>query len=136
MISRRVRRNDINPLETIQSIDSALEAGHPAMVLYNASVLTDGSQLESLSRERGHASLIVGRSYNTTTQQCEYILRNSWGGTSCNATYDAYHFRCDDQGNLYIPRRDVLLSAYGVDIPDHRPPHPLQEVEDGQESRQ
>lgn len=56
--------------------------------------------------EGEHAALIIGRRWDLTHHQCEYLIRNSWG-TDCNKKrlYDPFFLkngRCEN-GNIWIP---------------------------------
>ena len=54
--------------------------------------------------ERGsHISTIVGRRYNSDKKQCEFLLRNSWGGTC----FPQYKYECEG-GYLWIPEIEVM----------------------------
>ena len=93
--------------ETIwNKIDSELTKGNITGLRYFSDVLVDKYRHES----GRHASLIVARRFNNTTQSCEYLIRNSWG-TQCTQ-YDE-DFECIE-GNIWIPEEYIKPATYGV----------------------
>lgn len=63
-----------SPTELFKFLDNHLDRGIPVGIMYYADFLTGNPVNKS-----AHASSIVGKSFNTSTCEVEYILRNSWG---------------------------------------------------------
>ncbi|MBC7714327.1 MAG: hypothetical protein H7177_13365, partial [Rhizobacter sp.] len=47
-----------------------------------------------------HESTLIGRKFNPESGQCEYLIKNSWGGGDCQQTSS---IKCED-GNFWVPR--------------------------------
>lgn len=62
----------------IATVDDALKAGKPALIRYEVSAVAEGSNYGK------HASVVVGRRFKNN--QCQYLIRNSWGKNSCLKT--------------------------------------------------
>lgn len=93
--------------ETMMSkMDKALTAGDLVGISYKADFLYDLHD-----RTAGnHASSVVARKFNSETNTCEYLIRNSWG-TSCN--YADKRIKCEE-GNLWVSEEYISRSMYGV----------------------
>jgi hypothetical protein len=52
----------------------------------------------------GHSSSIVARRFNTKNEQCEYLIRNSWGPNCYEYNTDKY--TCDE-GNVWVNEKDL-----------------------------
>lgn len=65
--------NDKTRGDAFATIDKALDNKSIAGIGYDVKVLGNDDETGS------HASSIVGRRYNAKTQECEYMIRNSWG---------------------------------------------------------
>ena len=94
-------------LEVLNRIDSLLEAENPPVLNYNHNLLfsTESSGIID------HASLVVGRRFNSNKSRCEYLIRNSWGN-SC----DSYNidYECES-GMVWVPRH-VLTNQINLDV--------------------
>lgn len=65
---------------------------------------------ESKGKCGKHASLVIGRKWNSVTNKCQLLIRNSWG-TSCNS----YHSDWDcDNGNIWVNQEDLGENIYEV----------------------
>lgn len=100
--NKRISVNDLN-LKTIkfssqqnktgdgifESLNQQLENDNIVGIAYDAAIF--GNDFSG-----GHASTIIGRTFNDSTQECEYIIRNSWGTNTNNNTNvynkDGYYF--------------------------------------------
>lgn len=74
----------------LEVINRALSSNRPAVIDYDASILTSSDYYlnPNLNHDNNraigrHASTIVGRTYNCETKGYEYILKNSWGDEAC-----------------------------------------------------
>lgn len=94
------------PLNPFKIIDDQLNQKNIVGIDYNSNVL-ENIKPRGLSL---HASSIVGRRFNSSTKQCEYLIRNSYG-SSCDG-YDS-HLECD-QGNLWIAKKYLRPVLYDV----------------------
>jgi hypothetical protein len=59
--------------------------------------------------DEGHVLIIVGRSYNDKTNQCEYLIENSWGKT-CKSVKTSDEIRCAENNTALWVGRQYLLS--------------------------
>lgn len=85
--------------QIMKTLDALLRKGLPASVGYSSEVLNNG--VNFVGKSATHASTIIGRKFNESTGQCEYLIRNSWGSEDvCQRTSS---IRCD-KGNYWIPR--------------------------------
>ena len=87
-----------------QMINRVLESGEPVYLDYHSSVLRDGLNLRqsgymSGRRRTPHSSLITGRRFNSATNKCEYLIKNSHG-TSC--LLYAEDLECSN-GQIWLP---------------------------------
>lgn len=71
-------------------IDRVLESKNIAGLTYNF------APVMNMEGRAMHASVVVGRKFNTRTRQCEYLIRNSHG-RSCGASHP--ETRCDTSCN-------------------------------------
>lgn len=55
--------------------------------------------------DRNHAMVVIGQSWNDKTQQCNVLIRNSWGGCLPGADEDSI---CDGKGNYSVPIGKIL----------------------------
>lgn len=92
---------------SFKRIDKQLENGNVLGVSYWASFLTDVNAKKAVP----HASVILGRRWNTTKNSCEYLIRNSWG-TGCYA-YDRT-LDCE-KGNIWVPKELLKKNINFVD---------------------
>ncbi len=81
----------------LTEIDRILNAGSPIGLSYDPRILVPDGM--NLPRTYQHASLIVGRRWNSSAGQCEYLIRNSFG-PGCEKTFDPN--RCES-GNIWMP---------------------------------
>ncbi len=87
-------------------INENLSKKNPTIIGYNAARLQNINTEDS---ER-HASVIVGRRFNKDAQNCEYLIRNSWG-SSC-AMYDPV-LDCKD-GHIWVPKEILTRDEVGI----------------------
>lgn len=57
-----------------------------------------------------HASTIVGRRWNDQKNQCEYLVRNTWGSDYCPPRAS----KCRDDGHAWFYSDDILSATGGV----------------------
>lgn len=86
-----------------ENIDRQLDATKPMILRYSSTVLRQPDPNYNGNDKGGHASMIVGRRFNPRTNQCEYLVRNTWGpGCASYAPNEC------ENGNIWI-RRDALM---------------------------
>lgn len=75
----------------------------PVSVGYNTSIF-DEKGYQSYQTYGGHVSLIVGRRWNDEQNQCEFLLRNSWGINCSSYQNPELIGKCDPKtGYLWLP---------------------------------
>lgn len=87
--------SDKSPL--FKMIDGQLNNKNIAGIGYEVAVLTNRNYKEGLG---AHSGIIVGRKFNSQTNECEYLIRNSWG-RGCSL-YDS-SYKCEE-GNIWVPK--------------------------------
>jgi C1A family cysteine protease len=80
----------------ILKIDEVLETNNPLSIVYFSDLL--GKGVNSIGSP-DHASTLIGRRFNSTSGQCEYLIKNSWGD-GCSA---AKSIGCEN-GNYWVSR--------------------------------
>lgn len=99
------------PAEKATTLNRILSSGRPVGIGYDANVVYDmnkGSEYKD-----NHDSSIVGRRWNSRSNSCEYLLRNSWG-RSCSIPDPQYD--CEN-GYVWLPEGPltrVLESVYFI----------------------
>ena len=81
----------------VEELDKVLSNREPATITYASKLLTKG--VNSIE-EADHASTVIGRKFNEASGQCEYLIKNSWGGGDCQRTSS---IKCEN-GNYWVPR--------------------------------
>ncbi len=75
----------------------------PVSVGYNTSIF-DEKGYQSYQTSGGHVSLIVGQQWNEESNQCEFLLRNSWGKNCSGYQNPELKGKCDpNTGYLWLP---------------------------------
>ena len=92
--------------EVFNQIDKQLNRKNILALAYNATFLYDRNS----KKRGGHASTIVGRRFNKSNGECEYLVRNSWG-RGCSS-YDPY-YTCE-AGNIWLPKSVVSKGVINV----------------------
>lgn len=95
---------NLNPLSTeekLQTINQILENGSILSINFMSQMLTGPD-----TPGEYHAAPIVGRRQNTENQQCEYLVRNSWG-PSC----EAYTTNECEGGYVWVSESDIVEHA-------------------------
>jgi hypothetical protein len=92
----------------VADLDHFLDKDEPVLVFYDGAMLKNKSG--KINRNYNHVSTVIGRKYNPEKKQCEYLIRNSWG-TDCKDYPPQYNCK---EGNVWIPRMDLLMSAGGI----------------------
>jgi hypothetical protein len=106
-ISVTGKAKDIPSKGRMDQIDSILENDSIVGIDYYAEALG----LKPTQTGGMHASSIIGRQWNDESQQCEYLVRNSWGET-CEPYLDPS--KCE-KGNIWVDRdalRTSIISSY------------------------
>lgn len=92
--------------ELFDQIDKQLANKNIVSIGYNSKALYDvDTQEEGL-----HASVAVGRRYNASNGECEYLIRNSWG-RACSS-YDQ-RLSCEE-GNIWVPKSALVKGILNV----------------------
>ncbi len=81
-----------------KDIDIQLSKNNPVAIGVSSELFISGSYI-------GHAMSIVGRTWNEKTNECQYIVRNSYG-PNCNGVNGVFA-KCED-GNIFIPKSRLL----------------------------
>jgi len=102
----------------MKEIQNLLKKGIPVGISYYPEVLSENPlTYEKASKDGTHYSVLVGQRYNCDKGEPEYILRNSWGKSSCetgSATYKnrflakAAPYDCED-GYYIIPESQLKM---------------------------
>jgi hypothetical protein len=102
----------------IQDINRQLNRKNIVGLAYQASVLVDPQV--NVDINSAHLSVLVGRRWNNN--QCEYLIRNSWG-TGCGAYQKSPVFkkRCEGDGHVWIPESVMKKSMIGISYYDKNP---------------
>lgn len=90
------------------SIDKQLDEKNIVEMAYWSETFTSTNPERLKERSGAHSSIIVGRRFNSKTQSCEYLVRNSYGSknpTSRNLD--------NEEGHFWIPKED-LISEIGA----------------------
>jgi len=97
-----------NPLAShkdfVAKIDEQLSQNNIVAIDYFSKFLeTDFIKHPHTARDGMHSSVVVGRRWNTNTNSCDYLIRNSWGSQCWS-----YQVRQNcEAGNIWVPE-DVL----------------------------
>jgi len=92
---------DKSPL--FKMVNDQLNKKNVTGIDYEAAVLYDHDYTKVIGL---HSGIIVGRRYNSQTNECEYLIRNSYG-RGCSS-YDS-SYQCDE-GNIWIPKPSLFRS--------------------------
>lgn len=86
----------------------------PVSVGYNTSIF-DEKGYQSYQTSGGHVSLIVGQRWNDELNQCEFLLRNSWGTNCYSYQNPELKGKCDPKtGYLWLPSEILKRSITEV----------------------
>ncbi len=102
--------NDVKKkTDMLESIDDALNKNEPSAIGYDAGFLN------SIDRGRdpdwGHFSVIVGRRPGKDNQ-CEYLIRNSWGKNGCSSMTNP-RLECKD-GQVWVSRAELHANIFSA----------------------
>jgi hypothetical protein len=89
----------VTPEKILEKTDYLLSIGEPLTMVYSAEMLSSGVNFKGTPN---HASTVIGRKFNQSTGQCEYLIRNTWGTSSCE-NKSTKSIRCEN-GNYWVPR--------------------------------
>ena len=107
-VTARNYRHLFNSADTLMSkIDAEITHGRLASMGYTASMLYN---IDTVTRDGGHSSVIVGRKWDARKNECVYLVRNSYG-PGCRQ-YDR-RLECT-RGQIWVPRS--VLSKGIVDV--------------------
>jgi C1A family cysteine protease len=88
-------------------IDKQLDNKNIAAIGYNSEALYN---IDAKVGIANHASVVVGRRFNSTKGECEYLIRNSWG-RGCNQ-YDG-RLNCEE-GHIWMPKSVLVKGLQDV----------------------
>lgn len=96
--------NVVRAPNTIANVQEQLNSGNIAGIEYGMNVLYGLG-----NGGVNHASSIVGQKWNEETQQCEFLLRNSFGN-SC----EYLPYKCEPDGHIWIPAKTIMGATTGA----------------------
>ena len=96
----------IEKLQLFDEIDKQLSRKNISAIAYNSYSLYN----VDTNRTGPHESVVVGRRYNKTNGECEYLVRNSWG-RGCSR-YDK-KLSCEN-GNIWVPKSVLVKGIFNV----------------------
>lgn len=91
------------------AIHEQLSKNNIIAIDYDSNVLRD-KEIDPSKKPGWHASTIVGRKFNKSRNQCEYIVKNSWG-EDCKDYHNSYS--CE-KGKIFVPEEDLIKSISRV----------------------
>ena len=107
-------KNEIDPgmyfgkNRIVRKLNAALDSRKPASLDFSSRVLKD---LDKDKTTLGlHTVAVVGRRFDSTTRQCQYLLKDSYGPVC-----DKYDPRIDcDKGYLWMPEDHLIKASLSV----------------------
>ena len=108
-----VNFNGKEKVDVFKHINEALDQGNPVAIGYRPEVFEFGGRLlrnRIRGSRMGHASVLVGKSFNCKSGKLEYILRNSWGKDSCESS----------RGKFEDPAISALVKSNNISVLDCR----------------
>jgi len=99
-----------DPFFESDGINDQLSKDNPVAITYNSIYLSSGFDN---NEEAPHSGTIVGRRFNESTEECDFLIRNTWG-RSCNGYNSDLRRdnRCED-GNIWVPESDLGKILHG-----------------------
>ena len=98
---------DEDPESIFSTIDQQLDRGeiaginyYPDIFHFGADRLTQSIAAAKKTDHSSHYSTLVGKRWNCSTGETDYLLRNSWGENSCNRDLNSYRSVEDDSPEL------------------------------------
>ncbi len=105
-----VRKHKTTNVETLyRVVNEQLASGNIVGVAYDADVISGRER--SSSSDVGHESSIVGQRWNSQTERCELLLRNSWGADCSGGRRE---ITCESDGHQWIPAYTLLDASNEV----------------------
>lgn len=102
--------NRFTAIPLFSQVDEQLRQNRPLGVSICSEMLYNAN---SKCSRVDHTVTIIGRRYNKTTKECEYLIRNSWGPDVC-PDYDK-KYKCNSaNGNVWIPKSILRRSMNNV----------------------
>lgn len=98
-----------SPATLFRRIDEALTSGKLATMGYSTSMLYN---IDKVTGEGGHSSLIVGRKWDAGKNECVYLVRNSYG-PGCRQ-YDR-RLECRS-GHIWVPKSVMAKGVTSVSV--------------------
>jgi len=102
-----------NQQDLFRAIDFQLKRENPVSIDYDATTFQDRYHRISSKQDvsKKHASTVVGKSFNSLTGECEYLIRNS-SGSNCDFS-EGSDYSCS-RGYVRVPKSSLAGVVYGV----------------------
>lgn len=91
----------------MDKLDALLTKKSPAAVAYDVDLIMSPADYKGV--EANHSSTIIGRRFNKETNQCEYLIKNSWGDRCPRRATVA----CTN-GNYWVPRDTLKNNVFEI----------------------
>ena len=95
-------------MNLFDEMDKVISNGELTGISYDANILSD---IDNEDDPGWHFSTVVGRRFNSSTNSCEYLVRNSWG-RGCEG-YDE-RLECEE-GNIWVPKKVLAKRMRRID---------------------
>lgn len=97
------------PENLIKKLDQLLESNSPSTIRYDWDFLVNGPSYTKV--EATHSSTVVGRRFNSLTNNCEYLIKDS-AGNRCNRRFK---YECiKETGSIWVPRSDLQNNIFDI----------------------
>ena len=113
----RIKTNTLQPVvynnrlfaaPMFNRVDEQLRLNRPLGIAICAELLYNSN---SRCTTQNHAVTVIGKRYNKSSRECEYLIRNSWGADICS-DYDKKYSCNSRNGNVWIPK-SILRRSMG-----------------------
>lgn len=114
---------DDSDAESLKEMQKLLKNGTPVGISYHPEIFNETPEsYKTAEKGVGHYSVLVGQQYNCDLGEPEYILRNSWGKSSCTTNSFNYlqkngnppPYKCDENGYYIIPESQLKMGLKGI----------------------
>jgi hypothetical protein len=95
----------------LRTIDEQLTAGNIVGIAYYSAFLLLGNDAPLADR---HMSVLVGRRWNPKRNQCEYLIRNSFGPQCLGYAGDYRAPENCHEGHIWVPRNVLERNLYAI----------------------
>ncbi len=123
-LSQWIGRPGVTKDKMINKLDGLLSKGEPVSVTYDHKILTHGENY--VGKKADHASTVIGRKFNKSSGQCEYLIKNSWGDdVDCQLTSSV---KCV-KGNYWVNRTSLMQNLNEINWLEMKKPTPKTEIQ-------